>query len=352
MILLIAIPLLLRAVGSFCERRDSRLLCCAAAASAVFMICGLPGLAGLWDSAYDTFGADIRNVPFGELGSLGIPPANALLMKLCAFFGDDPAVYPLVTAGLNAVLAGYAVRNAPYHGSSVLCFMFIPAFFCRSGALTAALICTIAAVYIQERRFFRYAALVLLAACFDMSALLTLPLYFVTLIPGAFVPAALAVIIAALVMIFPGALDGVYGAFGGMCEIFPAPVFWAVISCIAAAVLMLMYAMFRNREGKYERLVPVMLCGAALTAAAAGDGRLCVPAMLLLMQAAVPLADEAFAIGSKFVGIMFKENQKTAQTVFLAVCVTAEAVLCACLIYSDAFGASVYGAAVETVFGL
>ncbi len=353
MILLLAIPLILRISGIFCENRDNRVLQCAATASAVFIICGLPGLSGLWDSWYAGFGAQIRDIPFDKLGELAAPPAETLLMKICAAFSDDSAVYPLVMACICALLASYAVKETPYHSSAVLCFVFIPAFLFSGSAFIAALICTIASVYIRERRFFRYAALILIAACFDMSALMMLPFWFLTLIPGPVIPAVIAVIFALLAGLFPEMLDAVYDMTGARTIFCETPVMWAVLAVIAALVCILMYAMFRNREGKYERLLPIMFCGAALTVTAVSDARLFAPAIMLLMQSAVPLAEEAYAISSKFVGIVFKEKEKTARNVFLALCVIAETALCAWMIFTDWFGtAGQFDAALKWTFGL
>lgn len=352
MIILIGVPVFIRIFGAICAKANRKALFCAAFGFSVFAIIGLGSFGGLIgaDSArYSLLSTMIGAVQFDALGGIDASPAFLFIMKICSVFSTESFVFPLVIAVIQALLAGYAVYtrcDEPYSGAGVLIFCFIPAYFAGSPAFTAALIALIASRCIEERRFFRFAVLMLAAALFDMSALILIPIYFIFLIPNVYISAGASAMLAALAALFPDAVTGVFGFLGsGKCTSAEFPVPCAVIACVAALIGVLMYAMFRNRHNDCEKLVPVLLCGAALSVASVFEPRLFALTQMLLMMSAPVLASEAFTIGVKFVEILFPENKSTSRIVFLAVCVLAEAGICAYLVIGNVFGAAVYDSA-------
>ncbi|MBR5089526.1 MAG: hypothetical protein IK093_08860, partial [Ruminiclostridium sp.] len=264
-------------------------------------------------------------------------------------FTTEAFLFPLVISLIQTALAVYAVCSVcsePYSGASVILFCFIPAYFAGSAAFTAALICMTASRYFKERRFFRAAALILAAACFDMSALLIIPIYFIAVIPNIIISVGVSAFIAALAAIFTGAAGTVFDFLGsGKCTSAQFPVPCAVIACAAAGFAFLMYTMFRNRGNDCEKLVPVLCCGAAFSVASIFVPELFALTQMLLMMSVPVLAPDALEIGEKFIGMLFPEKKGAAQTALLIACVLAEAGVCAYLIFGDVFGASVFDSA-------
>lgn len=349
MLILIGIPLFLCAFALVCARSDKKTLFCTAFAAAVLAVCGVATINLLIDPdamKYPFLWSVIGTIPFSELGMIEASPAYMLIMKICSAFTEDISAFLIITACIQAAVTVYAVAgrcSEPYQGAAVLAFCFFPAFFAGSGAFTAAAICITASRYIEERRFFRFAAVILAAACFDMSALLMLPIYFVMLIPGAVAPSVASAFIALLAVIFPDTVNAVIGFLGeGVCTAADVPPACAVTAVAAATVSVLMYAMFKNRPGHHEALVPVMSCGAAFTAASVFEPKLYAISLMLLMQSSVVLAPEAYEIGKRFVGILFPAGRKTAERVFLAVCIIVCAGICTYLVVGNVFGSDAY----------
>jgi len=352
MIILIGVPLFIRIFGAVCAKENRKGLFCAAFGFSVFAVIGLGSLGGLIgaDSArYNLLNAVIGTVPFDSLGSTDASPAFLLLMKICSAFSTETFVFPLTAAIIQTFLAAYAVYtlcDRPYSAAGVFLFCFIPAYFAGSPAFTAALAALIASRYVEERRFFRFAAMMLAAALFDMSALLLIPIYFIFLIPNIYISSAASAVLAALAVLFPDAVTGVYGFLGtGKCTSAAFTVPCAVFACAAALIGVLMYAMFANLHNDCEKLVSVLSCGAAFSVAAVFEPRLFALTQMLLMMSSVVLAPEAFRIGGKFVEILFPKNKTVVRYVFLAVCVLAEIGICAYLVIGDVFGAAVYDSA-------
>ncbi|MBO6230170.1 MAG: EpsG family protein [Ruminiclostridium sp.] len=349
MIILIVVPVMLRVIGAVCSKTDRKGLFCAAFAAALFCVTGLgtlDGLIGADAEKYSLLVPAIGGIGFDALGNIGASPAYLLIMKICSAFSTESFVFPLVIACIQTALAVYAVFNrcsSPYSGAAVLTFCFIPAYFAGSAAFTAALIAVIASGYIEEQRFFRFAALMFAAACFDMSALLLIPVCAVMFFGNIVIATAVPVILAVLAALFPEAVTAVFGFLGAdRCTTADMPVACAVIACAAAASALLIYKMLANRSGDHERLVPAIVCGAAFSVVTVSEPELFAFTQMLLMMSAVVLAPEAFDTGEKFVGIVFPEKRETSQTVFLIVCAAAETAICAYLVLGNVFGSDVF----------
>ncbi|MBR5091779.1 MAG: EpsG family protein [Ruminiclostridium sp.] len=358
MIILIVIPLLICLFGFVCKKADKRLMFCAASAAVVFAVCGISFINGFPEpesDSYSLLSLLSGSISFDSLGAIDAPPAYLLIMKICTAYSNEPLVFPIAAACVQTVISAYALYNctdSPYEAGAVLTACFLPVYFAGSALFTSALICLISVKYVRERRFFRFAAAVLAASCFDMSALLLIPLYFVIIIPKPLISAIFSALAAGLAVIFPAVTETVYTMFGdGRYSIPGSSVLCTVISVIAALISLLMYRMYRNREGRYETLVPVMICGALLSAAALWKAELSGIAFMLLMMSAVPLAPDAFSIGTRFVQILFPSEKNTSAKVFAATCVAILTGICTALVLGDTFGASAFDAVIAEVIG-
>lgn len=359
MLILTVVPILLFAIGIFCEKTDKRLLFCAVAAIGIYAVCGLSSVSGfIGDDTqrFDVISMVISGVPFEDLGMLEAPPAYILIMKICTSCGTDASLSAFVIGIIQTLLAAYALYTqceTPYNAAAVLTFVFLPVFFAGQSVFTAALICLSASEYIRERRFFRYTALILIAACFDMSALLMIPLYFVMIIPNVGVSASVSAILTGLAFLFPDARDAVYDFFGNATYTSVGGVIpIAVIAFVTALICLLMYGMFKNRDGDYENLVPVLFCGACLSVASVFDSRLSGISLMLIMQSAVPLACEFKEIGRKFLGIVFPDYKMTSRLVFDGVCALALVGMNIWLVFGDVYGAAAYETALKAGLGI
>ncbi|MBP3857560.1 MAG: EpsG family protein [Ruminiclostridium sp.] len=358
MIILVIVPILLCGFGIVCEKTDRRGFFCAAAALCVFAVCGLSTLDGFngdEGNRYSVLNMFVGDMSFSQLTTAEAPPAYMLIMKICMSYGADFIVFPIVVACIQSVIAAFAVYSCcetPYAGAAVLAACFLPVFFAGSSLFTAALICLAGSGFVRERRFFRLAAVILAAACFDTSALLLIPLYLIIAIPVPLVSALWSAVAAVLAVLFPDAVTAVTEALGsGLHTSADIPAGCAVIAVIAALLGLLIYPMYKNRGGSYEKLVNVLTCGACMTAAAAFDGRLSGVALMLMMMSAVPLAPEAYAIGSRFTGIVFPSEKGLSGKVFLAVCTVLITGVCAYFVYGCGFGTEAYETSIRTVLG-
>ena len=338
-IILICIPAATAAVGALCSRRDLKALFCIFFFSAVFCITGC-----------------------GLFRGYGLPPvrdtspAYMLIMYICSALTDDPSVFTAVTAGLQSAVAAaavFTVCTSPYEGAVMITGCFVLTTFLSPTLFTAGMICTAAAKYIREGRTVRFTALILAAACFDSSALLLIPLYFIAMIPNIYICAGISAAAAVLAALFPGAVGGILDFIGGGTSTgFAVPIPCAVIVGVFALLCVLMRAMLINRSADLGRLANTAVTGAALTAGAAAAPVLSAAALFTVMQAVTALAPEMYAIGGKFVEIVFKDSKKAARITFGTVCAAAVIGVCAYLVLSDAAGSGFFAAAVTGEAGL
>ena len=351
----ICLPALLAGVGYVCSRKDMKAVFCLLFAGAVFCItgCGLFGgnaFAGSEAaSARELYGI-IDGLHFNTISAVtDTSPAYLLIMKVCKGFTDDPLVFGAVIAAIQSILAAAAVGTvccSPYEGAVMLSGCFLLTTFVHSTTLTAGLICLFASKYIRERRTVRYIVLILAAACFDITALLLIPLYFITLIPNIYICTGVSAAAAVLAALFPAAISDTLGLLGGWTHTgYETPVICAVAMCTFALLCIIIYAMLINRSPDLGWLANTAALGAALTTAAVAAPVLSAPAMFVSIQSAVTLAPEVSDTGSKFVGIVFKDSRRTAQLVFGIVCTVIVTAICAYLTITNVYGSDAFAAA-------
>lgn len=358
-LVLLAIPVLLMGIGAFCSTRGYRLAFSIITGAAVFAVCGICALGspiGAEEQRLAVIGAAADIVSYDDITMLNAPPAFVLMMKICSVFTHEPVVFPLVTAVIQSVLAAAAVFyrcSTPYAAGVVLTACFIPAFFAGSGAFTAALIAVFASKYIEERRFFRFFAVMLLAACFDAAAVIPVFFYILLFSEDALSTALKAFVTAGAVVVFPGIADGIFERFGGgrysECRLSAVI---AVLAFLTAAASAAMKPMLVARSKRNELLVSETVCAAFFAAASVFDGRLFGLALIMMMQSVIPVIPDAFDIGQRFTSLVFPAKKKTAARIFRIVCGVLTATVCAYLVLGGDLGAGRYDEALKAVISL
>ncbi|MBQ9382961.1 MAG: EpsG family protein [Ruminiclostridium sp.] len=351
----ICLPALLAGAGHFCSRKEMKAVFCLIFAGAVFCItgCGLfggYGFAGSEAVTANRLGSIITGLRYNTLSAVSdASPAYLLIMKVCGDITDDPLVFAAVIAALQSILAAAAVGTvccSPYEGAVMLSGCFLLTTFVHSSTLTAGLICLFASKYIKERRMIRFIVLITAAACFDISALLLIPLYFITMIPNVYICTGVSAAAAVLAALFPDTITAALDTLGGRTYTgYETPVVCAVAICAFALLCIVIRPMLINRSPELGWQVNTAVLGAALTTAAAAAPVLSAPALFVTMQSAVPLAPEVYDTGSRFVGIVFKDSRKTAQLIFGIVCTAIITAICAYLVLENVYGSDAFAAA-------
>ncbi len=343
-IILVMLPLLTGAAGYFCEKKEQKALFSLICGGIVYFVSAAGAVNG---QMHDVLVMTAGRLPVASLGIIDAPPAYLLILRICLGAGIGAGGFATVQALLHSFLTAayiYEKPGVPYAGAAVLTALFLPLVCFDANIFTAVLICLFSARYAEERRFFRFAAVIFIAACFDASVLLLIPVWLISLIPKNYITLPLAAGIAAAAVYFPGAAEAVTGFLGnGSCARMRTPLPLAVCTCAAALVLMLTAAMYRKRSEMTARLIPVFITGSALSAAAVFVPELSVPAQAALALSAAALAPDALAIFRRFMVIMFPKRKKAADFTALAIFAALTAGLCAYIVFSDCFGSSGFG---------
>ena len=351
-IILIAVPVILAAAGVFCSAKEQKALFSLLFGAAVFLEAGLCRI-------MDTDAAGYEGQRLGLLGMLtdgmsvdsifGIeaPPGQLIILKICMGAGIGVSGFLTVQAALQAFLAAAYIYNrpdGPYAGAVVFSACFLPWSFVSANSFTAMLICLFSAKYTEERRFLRAAAVFLAAACFDISAVLLIPLWLITLIPNNWAALLISAAAAASAALLPDVTGAVYGFLGeGMYTGRQTPVPAAVFAAAAALVLILTTAMFRHRNERTARLIPAAICGAALSAAGIFAPELFVISQAMLALSLTAIAPDANAIAGRFAEILLPGAGKKAAVAVGVILTAAVTGVCAYLILSGSVGSSYFG---------
>ena len=344
-LILIAIPPVTAAAGALCARKEQRALFCLICGALVYLVSAYGALNGTLTGLAAIMS---ERPPISSLGGINAPPAYALIVRICAETGTGGQGFITVQAFLQGFLTAAYLYNRPdipYAGAAVLTAAFLPVVCCDANVFTAVVICLFSAKYIEERRFFRFAAVIFAAACFDISVLLLIPVWFLSFIPKNLVTALLTAGIACAAVMLPGVCGAVYGFLGEGLYGKPAnPALPAVCACVAALLLMLTAAMYRTRNENTARLIPVFTAGAALSAAAVFEPRLTVVSQAALALSAAVIAPDALAIFRRFAEIMLPGHEKAAGRTAAVILVLLVMALGAYIVLSDCFGTSRFAA--------
>lgn len=204
----------------------------------------------------------------------------------------------------------------------------------------AALISGFALRYACEKRFFRFAAYIVFAACFDMSALLLLPVYFLLIPENPIFTAVFAAVTASSALLFPEYRDSLfsflYGRYSSVSQEIPTVIavgaFTLLVLCLIAYKLM-------KQRGEYPMLcLRLLFFGAAFSLLSLFDSRFFPAALMTFLPASVTLTSELFGVASSLMELTFKERRKEAFALSAAVFLVIYAIYYIFLISSGVFG--------------
>lgn len=193
----------------------------------------------------------------------------------------------------------------------------------------AALIAAYAFRYVGERRFLRFAALILLASCFSPEALLLLLLYFI-LIPPPCIFLLLGGAALSAVLLFTDAAPFLYGFLYGPAEV-PlredlSPVFAVTLGILSLFAALLKPLLPKNKKREYGAAINLLFAAAFLSLVGIYEPFF-TPLMIMTAFAAVPiLGGTAVKTVERLIALTFREKKKPVRIVCAAVgagCLTA-----------------------------
>lgn len=358
-IVLLCFPVMVLALCKMCSGFRRNALFCAAFAFIIFFFAASGSIFGSGPSGTEgdklcTLYANAEALPFDVLGNIQCAPGYLLLIKLCSLAGADVNVFVMIAAGICAVSASlfiYRRCSSSYEGAFIFAAGFMITAYVSLSAFIAVTICAHASAYVQDRRFFRAAAFAVLSACFDTSALMVVLYYLISFILNVYISSAVCAAGAAAFAFIPGMADAVYSIFGeGTYCIHRTQILSASFVTAGALTAVLMTPMLRNRNEGLTCHIPLLCGGAAMMFAAAGDGRLFVPALALTMPAMVILAPDVHRIAVRFAQILFPEHSTRSGYTVTAVMAAAALIpyvflILNCCCGTEAFGISLFGEA-------
>ncbi len=350
-LVLLTVPAVTGVVGVLCGKFRRKAFFCAFFAITVFLITGIGGITGFGQNGAEGIRLQLLymlsgNLSFGSTAAVESPPAYFFLIKLFTLVGLDMNGAVMIIAGFNALLAAlfiYFRCSSPYIGAIVFSAGFMLTAFIGQCPFAAMIICAFAAGHAEDRRYFRAAAAILAAACFDSSVILVFAFYLIAVIPNIYISTLVSAAAAAAAAYIPNVPDIIFSFFGsGTSAAHNSSVVCVVYAFIGTFICVLLYAMIKNRSERLVCHIPVMCGGTVMLLASISDGRFFVPAAAMLMQSAVILAPDVYAIGKRFTEIVFKKTKETSALVFTIVCSVAVYILYAYMIFSDVCGSGYF----------
>lgn len=307
----IALPLLLAA----CSALKKKALICSAAGAVIFF-CTFACLG----SVSPDIAAQYELILEGSASALPIGfsyPARLLAL----IFPDSTAIYAVLSAVFAVSVSRYAYRSScPSFSAAIfaasgfwLYFVHEPVIFC------AAALCMCAFKYASQRRFSRYAALLLLAACFCPEALLLLAFYPVLLFPVG-LPLLIAGLLAGAALLFINPGDVLFQYMSASAQSFPQNGISPLVP--AAFFLLFIFAaltrkMHSDRDYS-ETMIITLFAAAVVSLPSVSDIRFMPLAAMLGLPSVLSVCGELFPIGKRLAVMTFRENEKNAKIVYTA----------------------------------
>ena len=261
-------------------------------------------------SVSGVFGA-IPSLSLSALSFTDLPYAYLYLAKLFSMIVPDYRVFAVFislisTAGLMLYIQKYCYYCAASAVTAVVTGFWLLSLYEPSYFL-GLVISAFAYRYAFEKRFVRFAAILLLAACFMPEALIIIPLYLVFIIQPTVwhlpVAAGAAFFLLATNVTkgftFIGEEDAVAADF-----LFPLLI---TVSCAACAVGMKILA----RRGSYNlNMIIVLITAAVLGVGSLNDGRLLKYALICFFPATLTLIPELVSVVKALISMVFRDKKK------------------------------------------
>lgn len=302
-ILLTASPLLL--CGGLLIKNKS--LCCFYCGAVFFLLSAF--------HFYYYFGTTYQWLPSYDMTLDGAiaSPGFFYLTKLCSMIFPDYRIATviwalIISSGLMLYIHKYCYYPAPAAVAAAASGLWLinyinPQLF--SGILIAAF----AFRYASERRFVRFAAIMLLASCFAAEMLLLIPLYIIFITKPSLFHIPVAAVLAGGLLFFD--LSPVFTfATGIESERTGADLFYPVIIVIVC-VLGAVTAKITSRRGDYNQtMITVLAASAVLALGSAADARLLPLAAACFFPAALTLVPEIIAVIKSIITLTFREKKR------------------------------------------
>lgn len=168
--------------------------------------------------------------------------------------------------------------------------------------------------YAAEKRFVRFAALILFSACFELEFLLLIPLYFIFFTKPTLYHIIVFAVMAGLLLFFD--ISPAFGFIGSpVTARTGADLFYPVTIAVTAVVTALAARITIRRNPYNASMVTVMGTAAALALGSVADVRLLPLAIACFFPAAITLVPETVLAAKSIIALTFKERKKTFITI-------------------------------------
>lgn len=302
MIIYIILPLLL--VPGFFMKNKS--LCCLWCGFVLFLMSAFyfnPSVSGVYNA--------IPSVSVSALSFTGLPYAYLYIAKFFTMIVPDYRVFAALmslvsTAGLMIYIRKYCYYCAASAVTAIAAGYWFLSLYNPSMFL-GLVISAFAFRYAFEKRFVRFAAILLLASCFMPEALILIPLFIVFIIQPTVwhLPVAAG---AAFLLLATDITKGFsfFGEYTGAAPDFVMPL---IITIAAVSCTFAMKIIARRNSYNLNSIILLMV-SSVLSVGSLNDSRLMTYALICFFPAALTLIPEIISVVKAIISLVFREKKR------------------------------------------
>ncbi len=302
MIIYIILPLLL--VPGFFMKNKS--LCCLWCGIVLFIMSALyynPTISGVFEA--------IPSLSPSALSFTGLPHAYLYTAELFTMITPDYRVFTAVISLISTAGLMIYIRKYCYYCAASAVTVTVAGFWFMSlyapSAFLGLVISAFAFRYAFEKRFVRFAAILLLASCFMPEALILIPLYIIFIVPPTVWHLPVAAGAAFLLVATDITKDF---AFFGEEQAAVTEFILPLIIIVTAACCTLAIKIIARRGSYNMNSVNLLLISSVLAMGAFNDGRLMNFALICFFPAALTLIPEIISVAKALISLVFKEKKR------------------------------------------
>lgn len=302
MIIYIILPILL-VPGFFMKHKG---LCCLWCGIVLFLMSALYHnftISGVYEA--------IPSLPLSELSFTGLPYAYLYTAELFTMITPDYRVFTVVMSLISTTGLMIYIRKYCYYCAASAVTVTIAGFWFISlyapSMFLGLIISAFAFRYAFEKRFVRFAAILLFASCFMPEALILIPLYIIFVVPPTVwhLPVAAG---AAFLLVATDITKG-FAFFGEEAQGISDLVMPLII--IGTAVICTFAIKIIARRSSYNlNSVNLLLISSVLAIGSFNDGRLITYALICFFPAALTLIPEIISVAKALISLVFKEKKR------------------------------------------
>ena len=302
MIIYIILPLLL--VPGFFMKNKS--LCCLWCGIVLFLMSALyfnPSVSGVYNA--------LPSLQVSALSFTGLPYAYLYIAKLFTMIIPDYRVFAVVMSLISTAGLMLYIRKYCYYCSASAVTAVASGFWFMSlyapAAFLGLVISAFAFRYAFEKRFVRFAAILLLASCFMPEAIILLPLFIIFIVPPTVwhLPVAAG---GAFLLLATDITKG-FSFFGENTKESPDFVMPLVMTVFAVACVFAIKII--ARRGSYNlNMITLLLASSVLSVGSLNDSRLINFALICFFPAALTLVPEIISVVKALISLVFKEKKR------------------------------------------